>query len=91
VGCQQTGLPMCPKWRNVKAVSTLEAIVEKLKALPPEKLEQAADYVRRLKEMSEADRSEALEKTAGTLTKEEADAWEQAINEDCERIDDPEW
>ena len=72
-------------------MSLLEAIVEELKTLPPARLEQAAGYVSRLKEASQAERVTALKKTAGTLTKEEADAWEQAINEDCERVDDRDW
>ena len=69
-------------------MSTLQTIVEDLKVLPPERLAEVAGYIHQLKEISQADRLAALQKTAGTLTKEETDAWEQAINEDCERIDD---
>lgn len=71
-------------------MSSIDAIVEELKALPPERLEQAAACVHRLRQASQADRLEALRATAGALTAAEADDWARAI-EDCERIDESGW
>ena len=69
-------------------MSTLEMIVEELKVLPPDTLNQAARIIHQLKESSQTDRKAGLMRTAGTLTKEEADEWEKAIDEDCERTDE---
>jgi hypothetical protein len=71
-------------------MSSIEAIVEELKVLPPDRLEEAAAFIHRLHEMSQAERIAVLRATAGTLTPAEADDWAKAI-EDCERIDDSEW
>ena len=72
------------------AMSSIDAIVEELKILPPERLEQAAAYIHRLRETSQAERLEALRSTVGSLTAAEADDWTRAI-EDCERIDESGW
>jgi hypothetical protein len=72
------------------AMSPIDAIVEELKSLPPERLEQAAAYIHRLRQASQAERLEALRATAGALTPAEADDWTKAI-EDCERIDESGW
>jgi hypothetical protein len=71
-------------------MSPIDAIVEELKSLPPERLEQAAAYIHRLRQASQAERLEALRATAGALTPAEADDWTKAI-EDCERIDESGW
>jgi hypothetical protein len=71
-------------------MSTIDAIVEELKILPPERLEEAAAYIHRLRQTTQADRLEALRSTAGSLTSAEADDWTKAI-EDCERIDASGW
>jgi hypothetical protein len=72
-------------------MSRIETIVEDLKVLPPAGLEQVAELIRRLKTKAVEDRRAALASTAGSLTAEEADALERAINQDCERIDGRDW
>ena len=41
-------------------MSPIGAIVEELRILPPERLEQAAAYIHQLRQASQADRIEAL-------------------------------
>ena len=72
-------------------MNALEVILAELKDLPPDKLAEAMGYIRRLKEVPEAERLAALRDTAGSLTREEADDWERRINEDCERVDERDW
>lgn len=74
-----------------EVVSPLENIVEDLKTLPPAKLEVAADFVHRLKRISDEERQAILTRTAGALSPEEADEMERAIEEGCERIDEDGW
>lgn len=69
------------------AMSSIDAIVEELKILPPE---QAAIYIHRLRQASQTERLEALRATAGALTAAEANYWAKAI-EDCERVDESGW
>jgi hypothetical protein len=64
-------------------MSSIDAIVQELKILPPERLEEAAAYIHRLRQASQAERIEALRSTAGAITPAEADDWAKAI-EDCE-------
>jgi hypothetical protein len=68
-------------------VSKLEAIVEDLKMLPPDRLESAADYIHRLKTISSSERMAIIERTAGSLTPEEGDELASIIEEGCEKID----
>jgi hypothetical protein len=75
----------------LEVVSRLEAIVEDLKSLPPEKLEAAADFVHRLKLIGEEHRQAILARTAGALSPEEADELNRVIEEGCERIDESGW
>ena len=72
-------------------VSPLENIVEDLKALAPARLEVAADFVHRLKRISEDERQAILARTAGALSPEEADELERVIGEGCEKIDEHGW
>jgi hypothetical protein len=72
-------------------VSPLENIFEDLKALPPDRLEVAADFVHRLKRISEEERQAILARTAGSLSPEDADAMEKAIEEGCEQINEHVW
>jgi hypothetical protein len=72
-------------------VSKLEAIVEELKTLPPQRLEQAADYIHRLHAGGRLERKAALRRTAGSLTNEEADEMARIIEEGCEQIDERDW
>ena len=72
-------------------MSPLENIVEDLKSLPPAKLEVAADFVQRLKRISQEERQAILARTAGALSPEEADELERVIEEGCEQIDEHGW
>ena len=76
---------------NLVVVSPLENIVEDLKALPPDRLELAANYIRRLKPVSPAEREAALARTFGCLSPHEADELERIIEEGCERINERSW
>lgn len=71
-------------------MSVLEAAMEELKSLPPHKLVEAAQFIHRLREASQAERLAALEQSGGVLTPEEADAMDRALAE-CRRIDTNEW
>lgn len=80
------------KYRNTfKVLSVAESIFEELRTLPSERLESVADYVYRMRLSDQAERKAALRRTAGTISHAEADAWEKAIDEDCEQIDGREW
>ena len=73
----------------LEVVSPLENIFEDLKALPPDRLEMAASFIRRLKPSSQVEREAALARTFGCLSPEEADEMERVIEEGCEQIDVP--
>jgi len=72
-------------------VSSLDAIIEDLKALPPERLEIAANYIRHLRPVSREERDAILARTSGALSPEEADEMDRVIEEGCERIDESGW
>ena len=72
-------------------MSPLDSIVEDLKSLPPDQLELAADYIQRLKRISQEERQAILTHTAGSLSRETADEMEKAIEEGCERVDESHW
>ncbi|HEX7362973.1 MAG TPA: hypothetical protein VF283_20975 [Bryobacteraceae bacterium] len=72
-------------------MSGFEAIVEDLKSLPPEKLEVAADFIRRLKPFSQTEREAILARTFGSLSQEDAEAMQEAIEKGCETIDEQSW
>jgi hypothetical protein len=72
-------------------VSPLDDIFEDLKALPPDRLEMAANLIRRLKPISAAEREAALARTFGCLSPEEADEMERVIEEGCEQINEHGW
>ena len=72
-------------------MSPIENIFEDLKALPPDRLEMAASFIRRLKPISQAEREGALARTFGCLSPEEADELERVIEEGCEQIDEHGW
>jgi hypothetical protein len=67
-------------------VCPLDNIVEDLKSLPPDRLEMAASFIRRLKPIGRAEREAALARTFGCLSPEEADEMERVIEEGCEQI-----
>ncbi len=72
-------------------MSPLDSIFEDLKALPPARLEVAADLVHRLKRISEEESQAIFTRTAGALSAEEADELERVIEEGCENIDEHGW
>jgi hypothetical protein len=73
------------------SVSSLENIVEDLKALPPARPDVAADFVHRLKRISEDERQAIFVRTAGALSSQEASELERVIDEGCEKIDERGW
>jgi hypothetical protein len=75
----------------LEVVSPIENIVEDLKSLPPARLEVAADFVHRLKRISQAEREAALARTFGCLSPEEADEMERVIEEGCEQVNEHGW
>jgi hypothetical protein len=75
----------------LEVVSPLENIVEDLKSLPPARLEVAADFVHRLKRISQAEREAALARTFGCLSPEEAGEMERIIEEGCEQVNEHGW
>ena len=72
-------------------MSPLDSILKDLKALPPDRLEMAADFIRRLKPISDVEREAALARTFGCLSPEEADEMERVIEEGCEQINEHGW
>lgn len=72
-------------------MSTLEMIVEDLKALPPPKLEEAASLIHGLRGNGLAKREEALRQSSSILSSSDGAELEKIIAENCERIDPNEW
>jgi len=91
IAISRIGVATTTKPRYFEIVSPLEAIVEDLKSLPPARLEAAADFVHRLKRISEEERQAILARTAGALSPEEADELNRVIEEGCEKIDESGW
>jgi len=60
-------------------MARLDAAIEDSKALPPANLDRAADYIQRLKLITDQQRNAIIDHTAGSLTREEADEWERII------------
>jgi hypothetical protein len=84
-------LATAAKAMYLEVVSRLEAIVEDLKSLPPDRLEMAAHYIRQLKPISPEERRAALDRTFGCLSPEEADELERIIEKGCEQINEHCW
>ena len=72
-------------------MSTLEAIVEEFRTLPPPKLEEAAALIHGLRETARTERRAALERSATILTDAEGAELERVIEEGCEKIDARDW
>jgi len=72
-------------------VSNLESILEDLKTLSPNRLESAADYIHKLRTISDAERAAIIDRTAGSLTPEEGDELARIIEEGCEQLDERDW
>lgn len=75
----------------IVAMSPLKNIVEELKSLPRDKLALAADYIQRLKGISHEERQAILARTFGSLSQEDAEEIEKAIEEGCESVDERHW
>ena len=75
----------------MRVVRPLDDIFEDLKALPPDRLEMAANFIRRLKPIGEVEREVAPARTFGCLSPEEADEMERVIEEGCEQINEHGW
>ena len=73
------------------AVSKLEAIFEDLKTLPPDRLDSAADYIHKLKTVGRVERAAIIDRTSGSLSKEEGDELARIIEEGCEQVDEHDW
>ena len=71
-------------------MSTLDTVIEDLKALSPATLRRVADYVHRLRTMPDQTRASIIERTSGVLTATEADELEQIIYDGCEQLDESE-
>jgi hypothetical protein len=69
-------------------VSSFDSIIEDLRTLPPTRLEIAADFVHRLAHTSEEERQAIFTRTAGALSREEADELDRVIEANCENIDE---
>jgi len=72
-------------------VSTLETIVEDLKALPSPKLEEVAAYVHRLRESNREKRLSAIERSAEILSESDSAELDRIIQEGCGKIDARDW
>ena len=72
-------------------MSTLEIIVEDLKALPTPKLAEVAQYVHRLREVNREERFSAIERSAGILSESESAELGRIIQEGCEKVDARDW
>jgi hypothetical protein len=68
-------LPVESRRCTFKVVSPLETIVEDLKALPPARLEVAADFVQRLRRISEEDRQAIFTRTAEPSHRKKPTSW----------------
>ena len=71
----------------VTVMTALEAIYEDLKALTPDKLPQAAEWIHELRERSDKEKQNAFDLAFGCLSAEEGEAFAKAV-EECERIDE---
>ncbi len=72
-------------------MSTLEIIVEDLKALPTPKLAEVAAYVHRLRETNREERLSAIESSAAILSESEGAELDRIIQQGCEKIDARDW
>ncbi len=81
----------CPNGSVTGSESSRCNIVADLKALPPPKLQTAADCIHRLNAVSEQEWKAALARTFGCLSPEEAGELERVIGKGCEQINEHGW
>ncbi len=72
-------------------MSTLEAIVEELRTLPPPKLAEAAGFIHRLRETTREEQLAILRETSGVWSEPDGEAIEKAIEEGCAKVDPRDW
>jgi hypothetical protein len=71
-------------------MSAIEAAVEVVKTLPPDKLAEAVTYLQGLRNESLTERVAIAKRLGGSLSPEESDKMERALAE-CRQIDKDEW
>ncbi len=67
-------------------MTALQSIIADLEALPATALQSVADYVHQMRQRTTEDRQAAFDASFGSMTKDEADAFDRLIEEGCERI-----
>lgn len=72
-------------------MTALSTVVKELRRLPPDRLDEVAEYVHRLKGRSRAERDAVIDGTAGCLAGDAGECFARAIEEGCERIDPNGW
>jgi len=72
-------------------MASIGQILDDLNSPPPNKQEEAADFIRRLKGDAERTVLQSLSDTAGSLAETEAGDLAQIIEAGCERVDAGEW
>jgi hypothetical protein len=65
----------------------LESILEDLKSLLLHRLQSAAEYIHKLRAISDSERNAIIDRTAGSLTVEEGEELGRIIEEGCEQVD----
>ncbi|WP_166443042.1 hypothetical protein [Phragmitibacter flavus] len=71
-------------------MTALVDIIDDLKHLPSQDLEDAARYIHQLRETRRQRRSQSIAETAGAISGPVGDAFAAAV-EECERIDENGW
>jgi hypothetical protein len=86
-GRESSSLSVRTTFKILNGTTELESVINDLKALPPSNPERAADYIHRLKLVTDQERHAITGRTAGSLTCEESDELERIIAEGCEQPD----
>ena len=74
-------------WINNPVMTSQQAIMADLEALPATALQKVADFVHQVRDTAAADRQAAFDASFGCMTAAEAEAFERVIEEGCERIE----
>ncbi len=72
-------------------MSRLETAVEELKALPPDRLERAAEYIHQLQNLDRTERNAILRSTAGILAGDRGEEFARSIKEGSDQVDGRDW
>ena len=81
-----TGLLQLVDCDSFEGMSQIEMVVEELKQLPLEKIEEAAAYVHQLHQTQIEARRRALAETAGCMSPKEADEFLKTLEAGCEML-----